>query len=138
MQFEGFTPYDRRYPHDALAKKAGSSSNFWYSYDAGLAHVIMLCSYCDFTEGSHQFKWLMKDLAGFSRKKTPWLVAAWHTPWYTSNKHHDMKEGALMRATLEGRLHEVGVDIVLSGHVHAYERTLPVHNMAVDNCTGTV
>lgn len=43
-----------------------------------------------------------------------------------------------MRAVLEAPLHQAGVDIVLAGHVHAYERTFPAHDMAVDDCSGTV
>jgi len=138
---EGQSPtlaFERRYPHEFMAEKSGSSSNLWYSYDAGLAHVIMLCSYCDYKAGSPQYTWLLKDLEKLSRERTPWLVAAWHTPWYTSNKHHTKAEGANMKAAFEDHLHQAGVDVALTGHVHAYERTFPVYNDTVDECSGTV
>ena len=41
----------------------------------------MIGSYADWHMGSEQYRWLERDLAAFSRSHTPWLVAAFHTPW---------------------------------------------------------
>jgi len=138
LQFEAWNAFEHRYPHEFMAHAADSTSGLWYSYDAGLAHVIMLCSYCDFSESSPQAKWLASDLSRISRERTPWLVATWHTPWYTSNKHHTMQEGSAMRAAFEEPLHKAGIDVVFNGHVHAYERTYPVYQESVDHCSGAV
>ena len=54
-----------------------------------------------------------------------WVVLL-HVPWYTSNAHHPMTEGADMREAMEPMFLAAGVDLVLNGHVHAYERTHPV------------
>jgi hypothetical protein len=35
------------------------------------------------------------------RTKTPWVIAMFHTPWYTSNAHHPMSEGTAMREAME-------------------------------------
>jgi len=35
---------------------------------------------------------------------------------------------------MEPLLYAYGVDIVLCGHVHAYERTLPVYNNSLNEC----
>lgn len=43
-------------------------------------------------------------------------------------------EGELMRIAMEPLLNKYGVDMVLAGHVHSYERTLPVYNGTVDPC----
>ena len=46
------------------------------------AHVIHLGSYVDFHLGSEQYEWLQRDLEGFSRARTPWLIVNFHAPWY--------------------------------------------------------
>ena len=47
-----------------------------------------------------------------------------HAPWYNSNVGHQ-GEAELMRTQMEALLYEHRVDLVLSGHVHAYERSHP-------------
>ena len=39
-----------------------------------------------------------------------------------------------MRGDFETLLYDAGVDIVLNGHVHAYERTLPVYGFKANAC----
>jgi hypothetical protein len=56
-----------------------------------------------------------------------------HAPWYNSNRGH-YKEADRMRKALERTLFDAGVDLVLNGHVHAYERTHPVYDNAVNQC----
>lgn len=63
-----------------------------------------------------QYKWLERDLANVDRSKTPWLVATWHPPWYSSYKAH-YREVECMRVEMEELLYSYGVDIVFNGHV---------------------
>lgn len=63
-----------------------------------------------------QYKWLERDLANVDRSKTPWLVAAWHPPWFSSYKAH-YREVECMRVAMEELLYSHGVDIVFNGHV---------------------
>ena len=58
-----------------------------------------------------QYKWLERDLANVDRSKTPWLVAAWHPPWFSSYKAH-YREVECMRVAMEELLYSHGVDIV--------------------------
>ena len=122
--------YSKRYPNAHTL--AGSASFLWYSFEAGPAHVVMLCSYADFHVGSSQYAWLQRDLASFDRSRTPWLIFVFHTPWYTSNAHHPMSEGAQMKAAMEPVLLAAGADLVINGHVHAYERMHAVADGKVD------
>ena len=57
------------------------------------------------------------------RRRTPWLLVLFHVPWYNSNTAHQ-GEGEGMRALMEPLLRAAGVDFILAGHVHAYERTV--------------
>jgi 3',5'-cyclic AMP phosphodiesterase CpdA len=63
-----------------------------------------------------QYKWLERDLANVDRSVTPWLVATWHPPWYSSYKAH-YREAECMRVEVEDLLYSYGVDIVFNGHV---------------------
>jgi len=113
---ENWLAYSRRYPNGHAA--AQSDSFLWYSLEAGPAHVMMLCSYAASGPGSPQHEWLTRDLASVDRRRTPWLIAVLHTPWYTSNRHHPMSEGARMREDLEPLLLAAGTDLVLNGRAH--------------------
>ncbi|KAE8675159.1 Purple acid phosphatase 15 [Hibiscus syriacus] len=85
------------------------------------------------TGGAKQYKWLERDLANVDRSVTPWLVATWHPPWYNSYKAH-YKEAECTRVEMEELLYSYSVDIVLNGHVHAYERSNRVYNHTLDPC----
>jgi len=67
--------------------------------------------------------------------KTPWVLVAIHAPWYHTYKGH-YKEVECMRQAYEPLLVAHQVDLVLSGHVHAYERTKPVMSYDVSGRTG--
>ncbi|KAJ6376556.1 hypothetical protein OIU76_025665 [Salix suchowensis] len=114
-------------------EESGSSSNLYYSFEVAGAHIIMLGSYTDYDEYSDQYNWLKADLAKVDRNKTPWLLVLFHVPWYNSNEAHQ-NEGDWMMAAMEPLLYAAGVDIVLAGHVHAYERTERVNNGKLDPC----
>ncbi|QHO17226.1 Purple acid phosphatase [Arachis hypogaea] len=115
------------------AEESGSKSNLYYSFDAGGIHFIMLGAYADYNSTGAQFAWLKQDLQSLDRSVTPWLVAAWHPPWYNSYASH-YQEFECMRFEMEALLYQYGVDIVFYGHVHAYERMNRVYNYTLDKC----
>lgn len=114
-----------------------STSPLYWSIDIGPVHVIALNSYDNFVQNGDrlQREWLLDDLASVDRTTTPWLVVFMHVPFYTSNCAHP-GEGELMRLAYEPILFAAGVDIVLSGHVHAYERSTDegVYDSRPDPC----
>ncbi|XP_010267676.1 PREDICTED: purple acid phosphatase 18-like [Nelumbo nucifera] len=128
---EGFTSYNARWKMPF--KESGSSSNLYYSFEVAGVHVIMLGSYADYDEYSDQYIWLKTDLLKVDRQRTPWLLVSFHVPWYNSNKAHQ-GEGDDMKASMEKLLYAAGVDIVLAGHVHAYERSKRVYGGKPDSC----
>lgn len=135
---ENWIHYTNRYPAMFLKEDSGSPSEMFYSFDVGLAHVVMLCSYCPSGPGSPQRVWLDMDLARVDRATTSWLIGAWHAPWYTSNSKHPMRETQDMLGNLEDVIHEAGFDVIFHGHVHGYERTKPIYKNATADCGGTV
>ncbi|KAJ7979684.1 Purple acid phosphatase [Quillaja saponaria] len=115
------------------AEESGSKSNFYYSFNAGGVHFIMLGAYVDYNSTGSQYAWLKQDLRSIDRSMTPWLVAAWHPPWYNSYASH-YQEFECMRLEMEALLYQYNVDVVFTGHVHAYERMNRVYNYTLDPC----
>ena len=126
-----FLAYTTRFRVPSAA--AGSGSPLYYSYDVAGAHIVMLGSYADTDRDSAQFAWLESDLAGVDRRRTPWVIVGMHAPWYNSNHNH-YGEGDEMRDSMEAVLYQHGVDLVVSGHVHAYERSFPTYDGEPDPC----
>jgi 3',5'-cyclic AMP phosphodiesterase CpdA len=72
-----------------------------------------------------QYKWLEAEFPKVNRSETPWLIVLMHAPWYNSYNYHYM-EGETMRVMYEPWFVKYKVDLVFAGHVHAYERTVPI------------
>lgn len=101
-----------------------SGSESFYSFNYGDIHVICLNSYdIDRSPQGDMAKWLVCDLA---ETKTRWIVGFWHHPPYTKGTHDSDKEIELieMRKYIMPILENGGVDLVLSGHSHIYERSM--------------
>lgn len=126
-----FVAYSSRFAFPS--EESGSSSTFYYSFNAGGIHFIMLGAYISYDKSGDQYKWLERDLASVDREVTPWLIATWHAPWYSTYKAH-YREAECMRVEMEDLLYKYGVDIVFNGHVHAYERSNRVYNYTLDPC----
>jgi hypothetical protein len=72
-----------------------------------------------------QVQWIKKDLDAFKNTKRGWVVAYWHHPPYTMGSHNSDKEGELIkiRENFIRILERYGVDLILCGHSHLYERS---------------
>jgi hypothetical protein len=97
---------------------AGEPSKGYYSYNLGAWHIIALNSEISQGVGSAQEKWLRTDLAANPSTCT---LAYWHKPRFSSGQHGNISASqALWQA-----LYDYGVDVVLNGHDHTYERFAP-------------
>ncbi|CAA7035759.1 unnamed protein product [Microthlaspi erraticum] len=129
-----FKPYKHRYPN--AYKDSGSISPLWYSVRRGPAHIIVLSSYSAYGKYTSQYLWLDNELKkNVNREETPWLIVMVHSPWYNSNNYHYM-EGESMRIMFESWFVNSKVDMVLAGHVHAYERSERVSNIKYNITNG--
>jgi hypothetical protein len=105
-------------------------SPFWYSYDLGLAHFVVISTEHNFTTGSPQYLWLQSDLqkANANRANVPWIVLFGHRPMYESENYaSDSLVASYIQAYLEDLLFENKVNLALWGHYHSYQRTCPVY-----------
>ncbi|GJP33165.1 hypothetical protein CLOM_g17728 [Closterium sp. NIES-68] len=126
-----FLSYKKRWVMPSAA--SGSPSKLYYSFEVAGVHFVVLSCYSPFGPNSKQQKWLQKDLSSVDRSKTPWLIASLHEPWYHSNTDHQT-DGQAMRKALEKTLYAARVDMLITGHVHAYERTTRIYNGQEDAC----
>ncbi|KAJ1698400.1 hypothetical protein LUZ63_006912 [Rhynchospora breviuscula] len=133
---EPFKPFKHRYltPYRA----SDSTAPFWYSVKRASAHIIVLSSYSAYGKYTPQYRWLEEELPKVNRSETPWLIVLVHSPWYNSYNYHYM-EGETMRVMFEPWFVQYKVDVVFAGHVHAYERSHRISDIAYNivnkNCT---
>jgi hypothetical protein len=101
-----------------------SGTEHYYSFDHGMVHFICLDSMtASRAKNGAMATWLQTDLATTTNH---WIVAYWHHPPYTKGSHDSDTEIELMemRENFLPILEAGGVDLVLSGHSHVYERSL--------------
>jgi hypothetical protein len=109
--------------------KAGEAGGFasgteaYFSFDYGNIHFINLESFeTDRSATGPMMTWLQSDVNSTTQK---WIIAFWHHPPYSKGSHDSDTEIELveMRQNALPILEAAGVDLVLSGHSHAYERS---------------
>ncbi|ARS42621.1 hypothetical protein CA265_24340 [Sphingobacteriaceae bacterium GW460-11-11-14-LB5] len=110
-----------------------SGKKEYYSFDYGDIHFVALDAYGQednkrfYDAGSTQAAWLTSDLAANQKK---WTIAFFHHPPYTKGSHNSDTESDLVaiRQNLIQILENKGVDLVINGHSHVYERSLLLKN----------
>jgi hypothetical protein len=100
-----------------------SGTELYYSFDHANVHFICLDSESSpLGVGGAMWNWLSADLAATNQD---WLIAYWHHPPYTKGSHDSDTSATLisMRENFLPLLESGGVDLVLSGHSHSFERS---------------
>jgi hypothetical protein len=125
-------PYYSMFTLPANAECGGvtSGTEHYFSYDIGNVHFISLNSYGKEDGGTTrmydtlgaQAVWVKQDLAANTK---PWVIAYWHHPPYTMGSHNSDTETELIniRQNFIRILERYGVDLILTGHSHDYERS---------------
>jgi hypothetical protein len=124
----GLGPYFDAYrcPTNGEAGGAPSGHEGFYSFDYGPAHFISLNSHDeDRRPTSRMAQWLKRDLA---QTRAQWLIAFFHQAPYSKGSHDSDREKEMiqMRTYIVPILEAAGVDLVLAGHSHIYERSMLV------------
>lgn len=113
---------------------------YFYKFSQGDADFFMIDTNRDVSPGSEQYEWLERELSASDAR---WKFAVHHHPPYSSdeNDYGDTWKGRSTRGDLRVRqltaLYDAyGVDMVMTGHIHSYERTWPILNMAINQKKG--
>ena len=82
---------------------------------------------------STQYKWLVDELSSTDRSETPWLLVSIHVPIYnTFALHKHDKQIVAAREHLEPLFMDYSVNMVFTGHIHAYQRTANVYREQIN------
>lgn len=127
--FSSNPPYYDIFTLPAQGESGGvpSGTEHYYSWDYGNTHFISLDSYDEDRDSTGAMaNWLQADLAATTQT---WIIAYWHHPPYTKGTHDSDNplfydfEMVDMREQILPLLENGGVDLVLCGHSHVYERS---------------
>jgi len=111
------------FPTAGQAGGVASGTEAYYSFDYGNVHFICLDAFGSSRSATGPMaNWVTQDLAANTRQ---WIIAFWHHPPYSKGSHNSDTEIELveMRQNFLPIMEQGGVDLVLSGHSHSYERT---------------
>jgi len=125
-------------PENAESGGLASNTENYYAVDYSNIHFVMLDSQeSDRSTDGKMANWLKKDLAQNTR---PWVIVVFHHPPYTKGSH-DSDDASDSRGRMQDMrenilpiLEKSGVDLVLSGHSHMYERSYLI-DCAYDDST---
>lgn len=115
-------------PSNGEAGGLASGTEKYYSFNHGNVHFISLDSYDEARSANAAMAtWLTNDLA---QNQLPWVIAYWHHPPYTKGSHDSDNDNFLdgelveMREEIIPILEQYGVDLIMNGHSHSYERSM--------------
>jgi acid phosphatase type 7 len=145
-QNDHLVPYYDIFTVPAAGQLGGvsSGSEAWYSFDIGDIHFMALDSYGLENSGTTriydttgaQALWVKADLAANTKK---WTIAYWHHPPYTKGSHNSDSETELIRIreNFLRILERNGVDMIVCGHSHNYERSYLLNGYYKSNPAGS-
>lgn len=98
-------------------------AEMYYSFDYANAHFTVITSEWPYRKGSAQYNWLQNDLASSNAQ---WKFVMFHLPMYYTDQDQALKTNGTATSDLVPLFEQFGVDVVLGGDVHFYERMVPL------------
>ncbi|MDD5748797.1 MAG: fibronectin type III domain-containing protein, partial [Actinomycetota bacterium] len=98
-----------------------------YSFDIAKTHFICLDTGGSDDEPSYLYSqqpWLENDLKSAKQRGCEWIIVFLHRPPYCAGGNHDPAND--VQSAWVPLFDDYGVDLVLNGHNHYYERTYPL------------
>lgn len=103
---------------------AGDPAKGYYSFTAGDWFVLVINTGTDkpvnYEAGSAQEQWIRSELAAHNQQCT---LAVWHHPRFSTTLGRDPIRPEV--TAIWNALYQYGVDLVLNGHDHSYQRFAP-------------
>lgn len=117
---------------------------YYYTFRYGNAQFFMIDSNKDCGPGSEQYQWLDRVLG---ESTATWKFTCHHHPCFSSDEDdygdnwtgkpgRDFTQGDSNVRRLVPLYEKHGVDIAFAGHIHSYERTWPILQMAINQRKG--
>ncbi|MCM2358192.1 MAG: metallophosphoesterase family protein, partial [Geobacteraceae bacterium] len=94
------------------------AANYYWSFDYGPVHFVVIDNYASFTSGSAQYNWLVNDLASTTK---PWKIILEHDPAWGAGTHSN---NTSIQSALHPLFKQYGIDLIINGHNHNYARAL--------------
>jgi predicted phosphodiesterase len=91
----------------------------WFALTYGNVRFIGLDTNVSFYPGSVQYRWLEAELKSEAYQQATWRIAYFHHPPFTASRYRDDPDVVQYLVPLFEAGH---MDMVFSGHSHAYER----------------
>ncbi len=150
-QYRNFSAYLHRFSMPG-GDQIDTYKNLWYSFDYGLAHIVVINTETDF-EGAPagpntslnagnfrangtQVRWLEADLKNATKNRcnVPWIIVMGHRPWFgTEPIYEDLVPDPFAvftcrpcREAFAQLLYTYKVDFYFSGYIPWYQRLWPV------------
>ncbi len=112
-----------------LFSNNAANTERYYSFEWGDAKIVCLDANLDYTSGSPQFDWMVDEFRCNDKKwlciffhQPPW-TNAWSLDYYVPFSPYFLYQGDEdMRSDLVPEFEKYGVDFVVNGHSHCYQR----------------
>ncbi|MGE5821093.1 MAG: LamG-like jellyroll fold domain-containing protein [Nitrososphaerota archaeon] len=108
----------------------GGLTRQYYSFNVQNVHFLVMATEISYSSGSAQHTFVKNDLAAASSNPDiDWIVVFFHKPMYSSSNSCSSSSCSgvsSLRDTYHALFDQNGVDLVLEGHVHDYQRSAPI------------
>jgi len=105
-------------------------SKQYYSFDTNNIHVLTMATEEKFDTNSEQYNFVVQDLRkAANNPDVKWIIVTMHYPFYSSPNtcgESDCAGNKESRDIFHPLFDKYGVDLVLQGHVHNYQRSYPL------------
>lgn len=109
----------------------------YYSFNYQNVHFVVMSTELPYTADSDQYNFVKSDLAkAQADPEIAWIVVYFHKPMYTSASSHGASSS--LRNTYHPLFDAYGVDLVLQGHNHNYQRSYPIKYNSANPSSPTI
>ncbi len=98
-----------------------NGTNLYYSFNYG--NSLFICINTEDPSNVSQYNWLINTLQ--ANQNATWKVVFFHRPFYTIGVHAGEMDPYFN--TIWKAFDDYGVDLIVNGHDHMYERTKPIN-----------